>query len=155
MTDTLQGLLESYGIFGGSMIVAFIAGLFPFFSIEVFLLLAVSFAQPSFEELTICCLLAATTHQISKTITYYAGVGAMERGRLKKKLDAVRPRIDRWNKAPRLMLGLAGAFGIPPLWVLGFIAKPLMRIDFVSFTVIIFVTRFGRFVVLAVIPLLV
>jgi membrane protein YqaA with SNARE-associated domain len=154
MTDTLQRLLENYGIYGGGVIVAFIAGLFPFFSIEVFLMLAVSVAQPSVEELTLCCLLAATSHQLSKTITYYAGVGAMERGKLKQKIDGVRPRIDRWNKAPHLMLALAGAFGIPPLWVIGFIAKPLMRINFLAFTAIIFVTRFGRFFVLAAIPLL-
>lgn len=155
MADSLTHLLESYGIYGGSLIVAFVASLFPLLSIEVFLVLMSSMAQPSLEELVVCCLLAATGHQVGKTVTYYAGAGALERGRLKEKLDRNRERIDRWNRAPHLILAIAGAVGIPPLWVLGFIAKPLMRIQFAAFTAIVFVTRFGRFFVLAVIPKLV
>jgi membrane protein YqaA with SNARE-associated domain len=152
MTDDL---LATFGIYGGSFAVAFIAGLFPLASIELFLIGLSALVGPTFPVLTLCCLLAAVGHQIAKTITYYAGVGALEHGRLKKKLDTIRPRIERWNKAPHLMLMLGGAFGIPPLYVLGFIAEPLMRIKFWSFTAIVFVTRFVRFVVLAVIPLLV
>jgi membrane protein YqaA with SNARE-associated domain len=155
MADSLKHLLESYGMYGGSVIVAFIAALFPLFSIEVFLVLASSIAQPSLNQLVLCCLIAAASHQVGKTVTYYAGVGALESGKLKEKLDRNRERLDRWNKAPHLMLVLAGAFGIPPLWVLGFIAKPLMRIEIAAFTAIVFVTRFGRFFVLAVIPTLV
>jgi membrane protein YqaA with SNARE-associated domain len=154
MTDAAQRLLEDYGIYGGSLIVAFIAGLFPLFSIEVFLVLATSFARPSFEQLAVCCLLAALSHQVAKTITYYAGVGALEHGKLKQKIEAHRARIDRWNKAPHLVLVLGGALGVPPLWILGFIARPLMRINIAMFTLIVFVTRFGRFMVLAAIPLL-
>lgn len=154
MPDTLQRLLESFGIYGGSLIVAFIAGLVPFFSIEVFLVGMSAVVSPSFPALTLCCLLAALSHQIAKTMTYYAGIGALERGKLKEKIEKNRERIDRWNKAPHLILALAGALGVPPLWILGFIARPLMRISFLAFTAIVFVTRFGRFVVLAAIPLL-
>jgi len=150
----MEGLLASYGIYGGSLIVAFIAGLFPLFSIEVFLVLVSSVAKPSLEQLTVCCVLAALSHQIAKTATYYAGVGALEHGKLKAKIEQNRERIDRWNKAPHLILALGGAFGFPPLWVLGFIARPLMRIRIAAFTAIVLVTRFGRFFVLAVIPLL-
>lgn len=155
MNESLLSLLASLGIYGGSFVVAFIAGLFPLISIELFLVVMSAKVAPSIGALTVCCLLATVGHQISKTMTYYAGVGALERGRLKAKLDKVRPRIERWNKAPHLILALAGATGIPPLYVIGFIAEPLMRIRIVPFTAIVLVTRFGRFVVLAVIPLLV
>jgi len=155
MIDSLERLLQDYGAYGGSFIVAFIAGLFPLLSIEVFLILVASLLQPSFGEMTLCCLLAAISHQVSKTITYYAGVGGLEHGKLKPKVDKIRPRLDRWNKAPHLILALAGAFGIPPLFIIGFIAKPLMRIGILAFTIILFVTRFGRFVVLSAIPLMV
>lgn len=150
-----ESLLQTFGIYGGSFAVAFIAGLFPLFSIEAFLIIVSAAVGPSFPTVMLCCLLAAAGHQIAKTITYYAGVGALERGKLKEKVDKIRPRIDRWNKAPHLILALAGATGIPPLYVLGFIAKPLMRIELLAFTAIVFVTRFGRFVVLSAIPLLV
>lgn len=148
-----EQLLESLGIYGGSAVVAFIAGLFPLMSIEVFLILITTVTAPTFPQVLLCCLLAAVGHQIAKTITYYAGVGALERGRLKKKLDEVRPRIEKWNKAPHFMLFLAGGFGIPPLYVLGFIARPLMGIGIFWYTVIVLTTRFARFVVLAAIPL--
>jgi membrane protein YqaA with SNARE-associated domain len=149
-----QSLLESFGIYGGSLIVAFIAGLFPLFSIEVFLIGLSVAVTPSFETLALCCLLAACSHQVAKTITYYAGVGALEHGKLKEKIDRNRERIARWNKAPHVILTLGGALGIPPLWILGIVARPLMGIKILPFTAIIFVTRFGRFLVLAAIPLL-
>jgi membrane protein YqaA with SNARE-associated domain len=149
-----EQLLESFGIYGGSFVVAFVAGLFPVINIELFLIALSAAIGPTFGVLTMCCLLAAIGHQIAKTLTYYAGVGALERGKLKQKLERNRDRIARWNKAPHLMLALAGALGIPPLLIIGFIARPVMRIRFLPFTAIVFVTRFGRFVVLAVIPLL-
>ena len=150
----MEHFLADYGMYGGAFIVAFIAGMFPLFSIEVFLVLVSSVVKPNVEQMLLCCLLAAVSHQIAKTITYYMGVGGLERGKMKERLEKIRPRIDRWNKAPRLILALGGAFGIPPLWVLGFIAKPLMRIEILTFTAIVFVTRYGRFVVLAAIPML-
>lgn len=150
MTDDL---LASLGMYGGSAVVAFIAGLFPLLSIEVFLVGVTVMIVPGWPQLLLCCLLAATTHQIAKTITYYAGAGALERGRIKAKVDKARPRIEKWNKAPRFMLLLSGAIGFPPLYILGFIARPLMGVGIVAYTLIIFSTRFGRFVVLAGLPL--
>lgn len=149
-----EDLLASLGIYGGSVVMAFVAGLFPIASIELFLIGIATVVGPTIQAMILCCLLAAVSHQIAKTLTYYAGVGALERGTLKKKLDSARPRIARWNKAPHLMLALAGAIGIPPLWILGFIAKPLMQIRFWAFTAIVLASRFARFVVLAVTPLL-
>lgn len=147
-----ESLLESLGIYGGAFVVAFIAGLFPLFSIELFLFGLSAMVGPTVAVLTLCCALATVGHQIAKTITYYAGVGALEHGRLKARIERNRERIDRWNKAPHLILTLGGAFGIPPLWILGFIAEPLMRIRIVPFTLIVLTTRFGRFFVIAVIP---
>jgi membrane protein YqaA with SNARE-associated domain len=150
----VQDLLSGLGMYGASLIVAFIAGLFPLFSIEVFLVGLGALVHPTFGEVLLCSVLAAVGHQLAKTITYYAGVGALEHGKLKEKVDKIRPKIEKWNKAPKLILFLAGAFGIPPLWVVGFIARPLMGIGIVPFTLIIFGTRIGRFIALAGIPLL-
>jgi membrane protein YqaA with SNARE-associated domain len=136
-------------------VVAFIAGMFPLFSIEVFLVTVSAVAHLSIKTLVACCLIAAVGHQIAKTICYYTGVGALEHGKLKTKLDKYRDRIDRWNKAPHLIMVLGATLGIPPLWLLAFIARPLMRMRFVPFTAIVFVGRIGRFVVLAAIPQLV
>lgn len=147
-------LLESFGIYGGSIVVAFIAGLFPLFSIELFLIGVAAKFEPSIEGLMLCCLLAAVSHQIAKTMCYYAGVGVLERGRLKVMLDKARPKIEKWNKAPKLVMLLSAAVGIPPLYLLSFIAEPIMRMRFWTFTLIVFGARLGRFFVVAVIPLL-
>jgi membrane protein YqaA with SNARE-associated domain len=150
-----ERVLETLGVYGGSFVVAFIAGLFPLFSIELFLIGLSAVTVPSFEVMARCCLVAAVGHQIAKTICYYAGVGALEHGRLKAKLDKHRHRIDRWNKAPYLIMVLGATIGIPPLYILGFIARPLMGMRFWRYTGIVFVGRVGRFMVLAAIPLLV
>lgn len=150
----IEDLFRTFGVYGGSFVVALIAGLFPLLSIEAALIILSYFTTPTWPVLLVCCALAAVGHQIAKTITYYAGIGALERGKMKEKLDKVRPRIEKWNKAPRFVMFLAGSVGIPPLYVLGFIARPLMGMGIVPFTVIVLVTRFGRFVVLAAIPLL-
>jgi membrane protein YqaA with SNARE-associated domain len=154
VTHQLLELLQKFGSYGGSVIVAFIAGFFPLFSIEAFLVVLAAKASPTPLELTLCCLLAATSHQIAKTICYYMGVGVLERGRIKAQLDKVRPKIEKWNKAPKLVMFLSASIGLPPLLLLAFIAEPIMRMRFWTFTVIVFAGRFGRFITLAVIPLL-
>lgn len=150
-----EDILSSLGIYGGSMVVAFLAGLMPLISIELFLMGLGTLAQPTLGQIVLCAVLAASGHQVAKTITYYAGVGALEKGsgRVKQKVDTIRHKIEKWNKAPKLILGLSGGFGIPPLWILGFIARPLMGIGIVPFTLIVFFTRVGRFIVLVGIPL--
>jgi len=150
----IDHLLSTFGVYGGSFVIALIAGLFPLMSIEVALVAISAFTAPTWPVLVATSALAAVGHQIAKTITYYAGVGALENGKLKAKLDKVRPKIEKWNKAPKLVMFLAGAIGIPPLYVLGFIARPLMGMGIVPFTLIVITSRFGRFVVLSAIPLL-
>jgi len=147
-------LLATFGIYGASLVVSFIAGLFPPFSIEVFLFGLTAIVHPTFGEMVLCSLIAAVGHQVAKTITYYAGVGALERGKLKQKIETIRPKIDKWIKAPKLVLFISSAIGLPPLWVIGFIARPLMSIGIVPFTLIVFGTRIGRFGMIAAIPLL-
>ena len=67
--------------------------MFPLFSIELFLIGLSAVVGPSFEMMTLCCAVAAAIgHQIAKTISYYAGVGALEHGKIKAKLDK-HPRV--------------------------------------------------------------
>ena len=150
MTDDL---LARLGIYGGTAVVAFIAGMFPIMSIEVFLVGLSVAITPSFSTLFVVCLLAALGHQVAKTICYYAGEAALERGRVGKKVQEWRPRIEKWNKAPYLVMTLGATVGLPPLYLLGFIAEPIMKMRFIPFTLIVFVGRLGRFIFLAGIPL--
>jgi membrane protein YqaA with SNARE-associated domain len=146
-------LLGSLGIYGASLVIALVAGLFPIASIELFLVGLSALEHPSIGELLICCVLGAVGHQIAKTITYYAGEGALENKKLKPRVDKIRHKIEKWDRYPHGILFLGATVGLPPMYLLGFIAHPLMEIRFLPFTLLTFVGRFGRYIVLAVIPL--
>jgi membrane protein YqaA with SNARE-associated domain len=151
----VDSLLASLGLYGATFAVAFIAGMFPFISIEVFLIGATALgAEP--KVLPVLIAIAAVGHQIAKTITYYAGAGLfhLPRGRMRERIEAAKTRIDRWNRRPRLILFVAAATGLPPLWVLGYIAQPLMKMDFATFTGISFVGRVLRYCVLVAVTTL-
>jgi membrane protein YqaA with SNARE-associated domain len=151
MTDHL---LELLGVYGASLAISFIAGMFPLISIEAFLVGYCALRPVTWPEAIVLVLLAALGHQISKTVCYFAGAGTLEHHRIKPTIDVWRPRIERWNKYPWLIFFLAASFGIPPMWLLGFIARPIMRLRFVPFTVVCFACRTARYAVLAAIPLL-
>ena len=134
MADSLRVTL---GVYGATFAVAFIAGMFPLFSIELFLVGVTAWGVAP-EMLVVLIAIAAAGHQIAKTVTYYAGAGAFElpRGKVRDRIAAARHRIERWNRRPRLVMFLAAAVGLPPLYLLGFIARPLMNMAIPTFTAI-------------------
>ena len=90
-------LLELFGIYGGALVIAFVAGMFPLVSIEVFLVGLTALASGDLTASSPCsCLIAAVGHQIAKTLCYFAGVGALEHGRIK-------PWVDRTRSAHRAL----------------------------------------------------
>jgi membrane protein YqaA with SNARE-associated domain len=147
-------LLATFGLYGGAFVISFIAGLFPLVSIELFLVGVARLAPPSPAGIVALVLVAAVGHQIAKTVTYYAGVGALENKKLAARVERIRTKIDRWNRSPKLVMLLAATFGLPPLWLLGFIAHPLMRMRIVPFTVICFTGRIARYAFMLVVPML-
>ena len=151
MTETL---LATFGLYGGAFVISFVAGLFPLISIELFLVGIARLAPPSPGGIVALVLISAVGHQIAKTITFYAGVGALENKKLAARVEKVRTRIDRWNKQPKLVMLLSATFGLPPLWLLGFIAHPLMGMRFIPFTVICFLGRIGRYAFMIIVPML-
>jgi membrane protein YqaA with SNARE-associated domain len=153
----IDSLLATFGLFGGAFLVGFCAGMFPVISIEVFLITIGTFGSPTPGEVALIVVLAAIGHQIAKTICYYAGYGALEKAneKLRARVDKLRHKIDRWNKRPKLIMFIASTTGIPPLYILAFIAKPLMNMRFWPFTVIVFTSRLIRFTILLAVPQLI
>lgn len=146
-----DSLLSTLGLPGAALVIGFIAGMFPLVSIELFLL-AVSYKLDSPEILPLLVILGAIGHQIAKTVCFFAGVGALERGPMKKRVDKLRVKIEKWNRYPRVFLLLGAGFGIPPLYVIAFIAEPLMGLRFVPFTAICMFGRLVRYAVIAAFP---
>lgn len=152
MTETL---LSTFGLYGGALVISFVAGLFPLVSIELFLVGVSAWAHPSAGDYVALILISAFGHQVAKTITYVAGVGALENHKVKPRIEKVRHKIERWNKQPKLVMLISATVGLPPLWLLGFIAHPLMNMRFVPFTLITLFGRIGRYTFMMVAPLVV
>jgi membrane protein YqaA with SNARE-associated domain len=150
-----ETLLSTFGLYGGALVISFVAGLFPLVSIELFLIGISTWATPTPAGFVLLVILAATGHQIAKTITFYAGIGALENKKLAARVEKVRTRIDKWNKRPKVIMFIAATIGLPPLWLLGFIAHPLMKMRIVPFTLIVYFGRIGRYAFLMLIPLVV
>jgi membrane protein YqaA with SNARE-associated domain len=140
-----DSLLATLGLYGAAFVIAFIAGMFPIISIEVFLGLIAG--RATVRELVVLIGIAVVGHQIAKTITYYAGAGVFElpRGKVRAQIEAAKERIDRWNRRPRLIMFLAAVTGLPPLYLLGFIARPLMKMNLTTFTVLSVTGRILRY----------
>jgi membrane protein YqaA with SNARE-associated domain len=151
----VDSLLASLGLYGATFAVAFIAGMFPLISIELFLIGATALGA-EVQTLPLLIAIAAVGHQIAKTLTYYAGAGAFElpRGRMRVRIEAAKARIERWNRRPRLIMFVAAATGLPPLWALGFVAQPLMKMDIITFTAITATGRILRYSTLVAITTL-
>jgi membrane protein YqaA with SNARE-associated domain len=150
-----ETLLAMFGLYGGAVVISFIAGMFPLVSIELFLIFVMSYYPPSPAGFVLLVLLSAFGHQVAKTVTFYMGIGALENKKLKARVEKVRTRIDKWNKRPKLVMLVAATIGLPPLWLLGFIAHPLMKMKIVPFTLIVFFGRIGRYAFLMLIPVVV
>ncbi len=142
----VDSLLASVGLYGATLVVAFIAGMFPIVSIEVFLMGATALGV-EVGVLVVLIGIAALGHQLAKTLTYYAGAGAFElpRGKTRERIEAAKARIERWTKRPRLIMFVAAVIGLPPLYVLGFLAHPLMKMRITTFTAISVTGRILRY----------
>ncbi len=142
-------LVATLGLYGATLAIAFLAGMFPLLSIELFLVGAAAWGV-AIDKLAVLIAIAAVGHQVAKTLTYYAGAGAFElpRGKLRDQIAAAKQRIERWNRRPKLVMLAGAAFGLPPLYLLGFIARPVLNMHLATFTGITMAGRIARFTTL-------
>jgi membrane protein YqaA with SNARE-associated domain len=146
----IDGLLATLGLYGATLAVAFLAGMFPLLSIEAFLIGVTLTLHVPIAVMVALIGIAALGHQFAKTVTYFAGAGAFElpRGKMRARLEAMKQRIVRWNRRPRLVMLVAATVGLPPLYLLGFLAQPVLKIPFPTFTAISLAGRIGRYATL-------
>ena len=57
----------------------------------------------------------------------------------------LKQRIDRWNRRPKLIMLAGAALGLPPLYLLGFIARPVLNMQLATFTGITLAGRVARY----------
>ena len=148
----VDSLLATLGLYGATFAIGFIAGMFPIVSIELFLVGATAYGVEP-RMLPALIALGSLGHQIAKSVTYYMGAGVFElpRGKVRTKIDALKARIEPWNKRPKLILLISALTGIPPLYLVGFVAQPLMKLSHTAFTAVSLTGRVVRLTTLVVV----
>lgn len=149
MTDSLRDLL---GIYGGTLVVALVAGIVPFINTELFLVGLVRLAVDRSSQLAPVVLCAAVGQMVAKIVLYYTGRTLLDlpRGRYRDKVALLRTKIDRWQTKPYLIYAVSAVLGLPPFY-LTVLAAGAMRIRFDAFLALGFVGRVVRFAVLVAI----
>jgi membrane protein YqaA with SNARE-associated domain len=147
-----EDILTALGLYGGTLVVCFIAGLVPLVNAEVFLVGLTMWAVQSPAQLPAIVVLAAVGQMTAKVLLYYAGLGMFElpRGKWRVRIDRARARIDRWKERPYIVYGISSVVGLPPFYLVSLVAGAL-RINFTLFCVIGLAGRALRFAILVAI----
>ncbi|HUS29994.1 MAG TPA: hypothetical protein VMZ53_15920 [Kofleriaceae bacterium] len=146
-------LLQTLGLYAGTLVVCFLAGIIPLINAEVYLVGISIWVVKRPEQLPAIIILAALGQMIAKVILYYAGMGMFElpTGKWKARIDRARGMLTRWEKQPYLVYAASASLGLPPLYLTTFAAGAL-KINFTLFCLIGFTGRVLRFAVLVSIP---
>ena len=148
MTQHLLGVL---GVYGGTLVACFIAGIVQVINTEAVLLGVSLWLVDDPAQLPIVAACAAIGQMAANLVFFYAGRGAGSLPRVREKLDKVRTKIASWQKRPNLVLVAAAVIGLPPL-VLVAVAAGGLGIGVRRFTVIGLLGRWVRFFVVVAIP---
>ena len=112
MTQTLLGAL---GIYGGTVVACFIAGIVQVINTEAILLGVSIWLVDDAAQLPLIALCAAIGQMIANVGFFYAGRGAGALPRVHAKLARAKDKIARWKQRPNLVLIAAAIVGLPPL----------------------------------------
>ncbi|HEY3804495.1 MAG TPA: hypothetical protein VGL61_17885 [Kofleriaceae bacterium] len=148
MTDHLLGAL---GIYGGTLLACFVAGIVQVINTEAILLGVSIWLVDSPLQLPLVAACAAVGQMAANIGFFYAGRGGARMPRLRAKLDGLRARIATWQKRPTLVLIAAAIIGLPPL-VLVAVAAGGLGIGVRRFTIIGLLGRAIRFGAVLAIP---
>jgi membrane protein YqaA with SNARE-associated domain len=148
-----QHLLATLGIYGGTLVVCFIAGIVQVINTEAVLLGMSIWLIDDPIQLPFVALCAAVGQMAANVVIFYAGRGvfALPRGRWHDRIERARTKIASWQKRPNLVLAAAAVVGVPPLVLVALVAGG-MRIGLVRFATIGLCGRWLRFTVVIVIP---
>jgi membrane protein YqaA with SNARE-associated domain len=150
VTESILGVI---GLYGGTFVVCFIAGLVPLINAEVFLVVVATVLVSSAAPLPAVVLLAAAGQMVAKVVLYYAarGVIATATGKRREKIERAQARIEKWKDRPLWVLAASATFGLPPFYVVSLLAGAL-KIRLAPFLAIGMAGRTARFAVIVAIP---
>ena len=146
-------ILSTVGLYVGTFLVCFVAGLVPIINAELFLAGISAWAIASPAPLPAIVLLAAAGQMAAKLLLYYAALGMFElpKGRHKERIEKARSKIEKWRSKPKAVLALSATLGLPPFYLSSFAAGAL-KIRLRTFCAIGMAGRVLRFSLVVAIP---
>jgi membrane protein YqaA with SNARE-associated domain len=146
-----QTLLGALGIYGGTLVACFVAGIVQLINTEAILLGVSIWLVDDPVQLPFVALCAAVGQMIANVMFFYMGRGAGSLPRVEAKLARARAKIASWRQRPNLVLVAAAIVGLPPL-VLVAVAAGGLGIGVKKFVAIGFGGRWLRFAIVVAIP---
>jgi membrane protein YqaA with SNARE-associated domain len=134
---------EALGVYAGTFVVCFLAGLIPLINAELWLI-AVTLMLASPAGLPAIVVLAALGQMVAKVLLYYAALGTVKLPGLDKRIAKARAQLDRWRDRPRWVLWASATLGLPPFYIISLLAGAL-EIRLRTFCVIGMTGRLIRF----------
>ena len=137
-------MFSGYGVCASTFVLCFLGGIVPVISTEVVLLGVSSVVTPSL--LLPMALVATLGQMLAKALCYYSGQGLLRfsPARCEQGLQQLEVRLARWEKSTDLLIFVSALSGVPPFYLLPFVAGSL-RLHFGRFFLSGFVGRFLRF----------
>ncbi len=117
-------ILSIFGIYFGTLIVAFICGFIPIASSELFLVAAYLFLpKGSVFPVIAIILLMVLGQMIAKSIFYFAGKGIIKISVKKnnKKFRKAIKKFKKWENKLGALIFLSAAIGVPPFYITSFL----------------------------------
>jgi membrane protein YqaA with SNARE-associated domain len=146
-----QTLLGALGIYGGTIVACFVAGIVQVINTEAILLgLSIFFVDDPW-QLPMIALCAAIGQMIANVMFFYLGRRAGSLPRVHAKLARAKDKIAKWQQRPNLVLLAAAIVGLPPL-VLVAVAAGGLGIGVKRFATIGLFGRWLRFAIVVAIP---
>jgi membrane protein YqaA with SNARE-associated domain len=153
-----EGLLGALGIYGGTLVVAFVAGWLPLVNIDVFLLGLAAWGGDVMIDgwgPRLLVVAAATAGQVSsKVIQYYLSLAALRlpTGRRREKIERFRARLERYHRRRYAVLAASSLLAFPPYFFIGPMAA-LLKVRARVWIAIAIVGRTVRFTIILVLPI--
>ena len=146
---TAHAILVALGSYGGAFVVAAISSVMPLVSIDAFLVGLVLATSGLAAPAIVAC--AAAGQLAGKLPIYYATRGALAiPGRHRARVERLRARIARWERAPLAVLATSAVLGLPPFSIVATAAGAL-AIRTRDFCIVVLAGRATRFAIVVAI----
>jgi len=148
---TAHSIVAALGIYAGAFVVGAISSVVPLVSIDVFLVgITLATGMTGAVPIALIVILAAAGQLAGKLPIYFAtrGVVALP-GPHRARIDRLRARLARWQRAPHLVLATSAVVGLPPFSFVATAAGALaIRVQ--PFCLVVFAGRALRFALVIV-----